>query len=65
MFLWTSHQPIAKASSYTQHRNTRTNIYALSGIRTHDLNIQAINTYASDYAATGTGYITTIQTKIK
>jgi hypothetical protein len=36
--LWTSDQPIAKASTYTgQHnRNTKTNIHALSGIRTHN-----------------------------
>jgi hypothetical protein len=34
----------------------RTNIHALCGIRTHGLNIQAIKPYASDRAASGTGY---------
>jgi hypothetical protein len=52
--LWTSDQPSAKASTYRQHRKTRTNIHALSGIRTHDHIAQAIRTYASDRAATGT-----------
>jgi hypothetical protein len=33
----------------------RTNIYAFSGIQTHDLSIQAIKAYASDHVATGTG----------
>jgi hypothetical protein len=32
--LWTSDQPIAEASTYTQYRKTRTNIHALSGIQT-------------------------------
>jgi hypothetical protein len=41
----------------TQHRKTRTSIHALSGIRTHDLIVQAIETYASDRAPTGTGGI--------
>jgi len=35
----------------SQHRNTRTNIHALSGIRTHSLGDQAIKAYASDRAA--------------
>jgi hypothetical protein len=35
---------------------TRANIHALSGIRTHGLSVQAINAYTSDRAATGTGY---------
>jgi hypothetical protein len=34
---------------------TRTNIHALSGIRSHGLSIQAMKTYASDSVATGTG----------
>jgi hypothetical protein len=38
----------------SQHTNTRTNIRALSGIRTHCLSVQAIKAYASDRAATGT-----------
>jgi hypothetical protein len=33
----------------------RTNIHALSGVRTHGLCFQAIKAYASDRAATGTG----------
>jgi hypothetical protein len=32
---------------------TRTNICALSGIRTHDVKFQAIKSYASDRAARG------------
>jgi hypothetical protein len=42
--LWTSNQPVAKASTYTQRRKTRKNIYALSGIRTRDSRDQAIKT---------------------
>jgi hypothetical protein len=36
-------------------KQTRTNIHALSGIRTHDLSIQEIKDYASDRGATGAG----------
>jgi hypothetical protein len=32
----------------TQHRKTRTNIHALSGIRTHDPSNQSAKTHASD-----------------
>jgi hypothetical protein len=39
----------------TQHRNTKTNIHASKGIRTHDSSNQAAKTYALDRAATGTG----------
>jgi hypothetical protein len=39
----------------TQHRNTRTNIHALSWIRTHDPSNQPANTHASDCTATLTG----------
>jgi hypothetical protein len=36
--LWTSHQPVAKASTYRgKHNRARTNIHALSEIGTHDL----------------------------
>jgi hypothetical protein len=49
-----SNQPIAKASTCTQHRKTRTNIHALSGIRTYDLSVQTIKAYASDCSSTGT-----------
>jgi hypothetical protein len=34
---------------------TKTNIHALSEIRTHGLSVQVINAYASDRAVTGTG----------
>jgi hypothetical protein len=39
----------------TQHRKTRTNIHALSGIRNHDPNNQPAKTHASDRTATVTG----------
>jgi hypothetical protein len=39
----------------TQHRNTRTNIHTLSGIRTHDPINQLAKTHASDRTATVTG----------
>jgi hypothetical protein len=39
----------------TQHRKTRTNIHALSGIRTHDPSNQPAKTQASDRTATVTG----------
>jgi hypothetical protein len=39
----------------TQHRKTRTNIHALSGIRTHDPSNQPAKTHASDRTATVTG----------
>jgi hypothetical protein len=41
----------------TQHRKTRTNIHALSGIRTHDLSDQPAKTHASDRTATVTGLL--------
>jgi hypothetical protein len=40
----------------TQHRKTRTNIHALSGIRTHYLRNQPAKTHASDRTATVTGH---------
>jgi hypothetical protein len=49
-----SYQPFAKTSTNTQHRKTKTNIHALSGIRTHDHSDQAIKTYALDRVATET-----------
>jgi hypothetical protein len=39
----------------TQHRKTRTNIHALSGIRTHDPRNQPAKTHASDRTVTVTG----------
>jgi hypothetical protein len=41
----------------TQHRNTRTNIHALSGIRAHDPSNQPAKTHASDRTATVTGLV--------
>jgi hypothetical protein len=41
----------------TQHRKTRTNIHALSGIRTHDHGNQPAKTHASDGTATVTGLV--------
>jgi hypothetical protein len=41
----------------TQHRKTRTNIHALSWIRTHDFSNQQAKTHASDRTATVTGTI--------
>jgi hypothetical protein len=40
----------------TQHRNTKTNIHASSGIRTHDPSNQVAKTYALHRAAIGIGY---------
>jgi hypothetical protein len=40
-----------------QHRKTRTNIHALSGIRTHDPSNQPAKTHASDRTATVTGTV--------
>jgi hypothetical protein len=39
----------------TQHRKTRTNTHALSGIRTYDPSNQPAKTHASDSTATVTG----------
>jgi hypothetical protein len=44
----------------TQHRKTRTNIHALSGIRTHDPSNQPAKTHASDRTATVTGVPTVL-----
>jgi hypothetical protein len=41
----------------TQHRKTRTNIHALSGIRTHDPSKQPAKTHASDRTATVIGKV--------
>jgi predicted component of type VI protein secretion system len=45
----------------TQHTKTRTNIHALSGIRTHDPSNQPAKTHASDRTATVTGRLTLCQ----
>jgi hypothetical protein len=50
--LWTSDQPVAEASTYTEQHNIETkekNIHALSGIRTRDPRNQA-QTHALDRA---------------
>jgi hypothetical protein len=55
----TSGQPVAKASTYTgehKNRNTKKNVNASSGIRTHDPINQTANTSASEGLATGIGY---------
>jgi hypothetical protein len=44
----------------TQHRKTRTNIHALSRIRTHDPSNQPAKTHASDRTATVTGNLSGI-----
>jgi hypothetical protein len=49
----------------TQHRKTRTNIHALSGIRTHDPSNQPAKIHASDRTATVTGILFSIQKDIK
>jgi hypothetical protein len=41
----------------TRHRKTRTNIHALSGIRTHDPSNQPAKTHASDHTDTVTGIL--------
>jgi hypothetical protein len=43
----------------------KTNIHALNGIQSHDLSFQAIKAYASDRAATGTGYKATTFTYLR
>jgi hypothetical protein len=52
--LWTSDQPIARA---TQHRKTRTNIHALSGFQTHDLSVQEIKAHDLDRATSVTDHL--------
>jgi hypothetical protein len=44
----------------TQHRKTRTNVHALSGIRTNDPSNQSTKTHASDRTATVTGLLALI-----
>jgi hypothetical protein len=39
------------------NEHTRTNIHALSGIRTHGLSVQAIKAHASHHGASGTGCV--------
>jgi hypothetical protein len=45
-----------RASTHTgQHRTTRTNIHALSGVRTHNPSVRVIKAWAPDRTATMTG----------
>jgi hypothetical protein len=48
----------------TQHRNTKTNIHASTGIRTHDPRNQAAKTYSLDRATTGTSRTWNIKRQI-
>jgi hypothetical protein len=54
--LRTSVEPVAKDSTYPGQHNTEIQgqIFILNEIRTNDLRVQAIKTYSSDRAATGT-----------
>jgi hypothetical protein len=56
---WTGDQPVIRPllSQVAQHRNTKTNIHALSEILTHDLSAQAIKAFASDRMATETSNV--------
>jgi hypothetical protein len=47
-------EPVTKASTYTTEKDEDKQ-YALSGIRNHNLRVQAMKAYASDRAASGTG----------
>jgi hypothetical protein len=55
--LWTTDQPVAKASTYTGQYNTerRGQTSIIEGDSTHDLSVQAVKAYTSGLAATGTG----------
>jgi hypothetical protein len=57
---WSARRKGLYLHTTTQHRNTKTNIHASSGIRPHDPSFQAAKTYALDGAATGTGWTTTV-----
>jgi hypothetical protein len=46
-----------KVTDDDDDEHARTNIHALSAIRTHGLSVQAIKAYVSDRAATGTGRV--------
>jgi hypothetical protein len=43
------------ARPIAQHRKIKINMYVVSGIRTHDVCVQAIKAYASESEATVTG----------
>jgi hypothetical protein len=59
--IWTSDLPVAKACIYTgqQNRKTKTNIHALSGIRTHDFRVQAIKAFVWDMRPLGPSVLVT------
>jgi hypothetical protein len=52
-----SHRPLPTQDNTTQNhkKKTKTNIYAPSGIRTHDPSSQAAKPYALNHAVTVTG----------
>jgi hypothetical protein len=52
--LWTSDQPVAKASTCTGQHNTKTNMYASSGIGTHDPSNAEAKTWDLDRSANWT-----------
>jgi hypothetical protein len=52
---WSARCKVIYLHRTTQHIKTSTNIHVLSGIRTHDLSVQAVKSCTSDRAATGTG----------
>jgi hypothetical protein len=52
---WSARRKVLCPQRTTQLWNTKTNIHASSGIRTHDPSNQTAKTYALDRAATGTG----------
>jgi hypothetical protein len=54
---WSARRKCLYLHRTTEHRNTKTNIHASIGIRTHDPSNQAAKTYALDHAATGTGKV--------
>jgi hypothetical protein len=55
-FLWTSDRPVQRPLPIQDNATQKdTKIHALSGIRTHDLSVQAIKAFASDHAANRTG----------
>jgi hypothetical protein len=51
---WSAHCKEFYLHRTAQHTKTRTNIHAFSEIWIHNLSIQLIKAYTSDYAATGT-----------
>jgi hypothetical protein len=65
--LWTSDQPVAKASTYTGQHNiyTKTNIHASSGIRTRDPSNQAAKIYTERPQGLAVSLIQTIKVYVQ